>query len=84
MQTQVAIVASSLGLLGGLVVAVLQPAAVPALLVTVSLIALAWAGIAFINPRWGPLPSRTAAAWVFVVGVVLLSAGGGCPAVGTP
>lgn len=77
MQARIALVAGGVGILAVLLVAALAPAAVQALLVTISLVAFVWAAVAFVNPAWGPLPSRKVGTLVLVAGIGLFFVGGG-------
>ena len=74
MQTRIAVVTGVVGLSGVLVVAAVNATALRVLLPAISLVAFVWAAVAFINPAWGPLPSRTVGAWVLVAGIGLLVA----------
>lgn len=58
MQARIALVAGGVGILAVLLVAALAPAAVRALLVTISLVAFVWAAVAFVNPAWGPFAEQ--------------------------
>ena len=71
MQTRIAIGSGVVGLVVVMVVAVLNPAAVRTLLAAVALVAFVWSGVAFLNPTWGPLPSRTAGVVTLVAGIAL-------------
>ena len=76
MQARIAVLAGVVGLLWVLAMAALEPAAVPALVAIISLVAFVWAGVAFLNPTWGPLPTRRAGAIVFAAGIGLFIAAG--------
>ena len=61
---------------GVLVVAVLDAGALRVLLAATALLAFIWAAVAFINPAWGPLPSRTVGASALVTGIEFFVASG--------
>lgn len=71
MQTRIALGFGVVGLVVVMVVAVLNPAAVRTLLAVVALVAFVWSAVAFLNPTWGPLPSRTAGVVALVAGIAL-------------
>lgn len=71
MQTRIAVVAGIVGTLWVLVAATLNPTAVQVLVTTVSIVAFVWAGVAFINPTWGPLSTRSTSALVLAAAICL-------------
>ena len=81
MQTRIAVATGIVGTLWVLVAAMLNPAAIQVLLTTVSLVALVWAGVAFFNPAWGPLSTRSTGALVLVtaLGLLVVATAGSCP-----
>lgn len=76
LQTRIAVLAGVVGLLWVLAVAAREPAAVRVLVATISLMASVWAVVAFINPTWGPLPTRRAGTMVLAASIGLFVATG--------